>query len=385
MPILRLLIGLVIMLSVFGATNYYIFRRIYQSIIFIFPNINIKMYIVISLFAVLALILGFMRSLLPFPLGIRNILGRISAYGMGIFVYLFLLFLIADFVILIGYIVNIIPHPIHKSIRFYAGTLVLAMTISLIGYGLYNVNRIKQVSYDISLSDSKLTDEIKIVLISDLHLGAINSEKRLPKVIQGINDLQPDLVCIAGDIFDNDFYGLDNPAEAVDLLKGIKAKYGVYASLGNHDAGKTFNEMVRFLEQSNIRLLKDEYEIIDDRLILIGRVDPSPIGGFGELKRKDIGDILASINNNLPIVVMDHNPSNIEQYGSEIDLVLSGHTHRGQLFPFSLVTRAMYTIDYGHYQKDVDSPHIIVTSGVSIWGPPMRIGTNNEIVSITLH
>jgi len=95
--------------------------------------------------------------------------------------------------------------------------------------------------------------------------------------------------------------------------------------------------------------------------------------------------ILATRDPNMPLVVIDHTPSNIEQYGSEIDLVLAGHTHRGQIFPFNLMTKAIFTVDYGHYQKDTDSPHFIVTSGVGTWGMPMRVGTNNEIVSILLH
>jgi predicted MPP superfamily phosphohydrolase len=81
---------------------------------------------------------------------------------------------------------------------------------------------------------------------------------------------------------------------------------------------------------------------------------------------------------------MDHNPSNLGQYGNEIDLILSGHTHRGQMFPANLVTKAMYVTHYGRYQKDDNSPHVIVTSGAGIWGMPMRIGSNNEIVMITL-
>ena len=155
--------------------------------------------------------------------------------------------------------------------------------------------------------------------------------------------------------------------------------------MGNHDGGRTFTEIVRFLEQSNIKLLNDEYVVINEELVLLGRVDPSPIGGYGELKRKNISEILASIDTNLPIVVMEHTPSNIEQYGKEIDLLLAGHTHKGQIFPFNLVTNAIFTVDYGHYQQDAESPHVIVTSGVGTWAMPMRIGSNNEIVSILLH
>lgn len=143
---------------------------------------------------------------------------------------------------------------------------------------------------------------------------------------------------------------------------------------------------MEFLEKSNVKLLNDEYVVIDDRMVLVGRLDPSPIGGYGGLKRKsNISDILASVDTNMPVIVIDHTPSNIQQYGREIDLVLSGHTHKGQLFPFNFITNAIFTVDYGHYQEDASSPHFIVTSGVSTWGPPMRVGTNNEIVSILLH
>jgi predicted MPP superfamily phosphohydrolase len=86
----------------------------------------------------------------------------------------------------------------------------------------------------------------------------------------------------------------------------------------------------------------------------------------------------------MPVIVMEHNPARIGEYGGEVDLILAGHSHRGQMFPGSLITRAMFAVDYGHYQKDADSPHVIVTSGVSTWGPPMRVGTNSEIVVITL-
>lgn len=134
-----------------------------------------------------------------------------------------------------------------------------------------------------------------------------------------------------------------------------------------------------------IKLLNDEYVIIDERLALFGRVDASPIGGFGELKRKDITEEIASTDTNMPIVVMDHTPINLEQYDENVDLVLAGHTHRGQIFPGNLITNAIFVVDYGHYQKDATSPHIIVTSGVGTWGMPMRVGSNNEIVSINLH
>lgn len=372
--------AIIFIISFYGGTNYYIGRRIFQGLSFLFPHMNANMYTGIYIFIALSVIIG----ILPLPSGIKGILSWIGSHWMGIFVYLLLLFLVADLVILLGGIVKIIPSPMPQSIRFYVGLVVILLTTGLVSYGIYNANQIKYASYDIQTKETTFSADMKIILISDLQLGAVNSEKRLANIVQGINNLKPDIVCIAGDIFNDDYNALRNPDEAIDLLKSITATYGVYASLGNHDGGNTFNEKVRFLEQSNIKLLNDEYVIIDERLVLLGRVDPSPIGGFGELKRKDITEILASIDTNMPVVVMDHTPSKLEQYGREIDLVLAGHTHRGQIFPFNLITNAIFTVDYGHYQKDADSPHVIVTSGVGTWGMPMRVGTNSEIVSILL-
>ena len=142
--------------------------------------------------------------------------------------------------------------------------------------------------------------------------------------------------------------------------------------------------MASFLELSNFCLLNDTSVIIDNRLVLVGRLDGSPIGGYGTLKRKDFTQILTPEMKNLPVVVLDHNPANIHEYGEEADLILCGHTHKGQLFPANLITKVMYTIDYGYYQKDAKSPQVIVSSGVGYWGMPMRVGTQCEIVSIRI-
>jgi len=375
-----IIFGVIFIISFYGGTNFYIGRRIFQWLSLLFQNINGTIYAGIYLFIALSLILGY----LPLPSIIKETMRWIGAYWMGIFVYLLLLFLLSDAVLLLGSIVKIFPNPLPQDIRFWAGLMVILVTAGVVSYGIYHANQIQYVSYNIQTQETPVSADMKIVLIADLHLGDVNSEKRLERIVRGINNLAPDLVCIAGDIFNDDFHAIRNPDEAINLLKSITATYGVWACLGNHDGGSTFNEMLGFLKESNIRLLNDEYVIVDDRLVLFGRVDPSPIGGFGEIKRKDITEIIASLNTNMPVVVMDHTPSNIDQYGGEVDLVLSGHTHRGQIFPANLITNAMFVVDYGHYQKDANSPHVIVTSGAGTWGMPMRVGTNNEIVSILL-
>jgi predicted MPP superfamily phosphohydrolase len=376
----RMIFAVIIMLTFYTGTNYYVARKICQWLGSFITHINIKVYAGIYILFILSMLSVF----LPISSGVKRIISYVGSLWMGIYIYLLLFFFIVDMVVLFGCLVKLIPAPVPQRIRFYAGLIVILLAVGMVVYGKYNANQIKSVSYDIQMKKKSLPDGMKIVLISDLHLGAVNSEKNLSKIFSRINNLEPDIVCIAGDIFNGNIYALRDPSGTLDLLKSINAKYGVYACLGNHDGGKNFKEMTRFLEESNIKLLNDEHVTIDDRLVLTGRVDSSPIGGFDGLKRKNFADIKASINTDLPVVVMDHNPLNMGQYGNEIDLILSGHTHRGQIFPANLVTRVMYIIDYGRYQKDGDSPNVIVTSGVGTWGMPMRIGSNNEIVVISL-
>jgi len=411
------ILAITVILLLYGGTNFYIGKRIFQGLSYLFPNMDVKLFGAIYTLIAITLILGFLTPHSTF----KRIMSWLGSYWMGIFVYLLMLFLLADLIILLGSLLKIFPNPLTPNIRLFESILVLFLTIALVSYGIYNANQLKQVSYQLNMKE-KLAQEVKIVLISDLHLGAVNSERKLEKIVEGINSLEPDLVCLAGDIFNDDFNSLRDPERVKNLLKKIKSTYGVYGAPGNHDGGETFKEMENFLEESNIKLLKDEYVVIDEKLVLVGRLDPSPIGGYGGLKRKDTAELLASIDmgtentihaispmdpqkakdvsndkyaqdaneknkpigSRRPVVVLDHTPANIEQYGQEVDLILAGHTHKGQIFPFNFVTDAIFTVHYGHYQKDAHSPHVIVTSGVGTWSMPMRIGSNCEIVSIIL-
>lgn len=373
-----IIFGVTFILALYGGANFYTGRKIFNWLKLIYPDLNRMIFTVIYVFFASSLVL----VSLPLSTAIKGIMSWIGSHWMGIFVYLLLFFLVADFVILLGSSLKIIPAPKPPSIHYVAGLAVILLTVGFVSYGIYNANQIKHVSYDIQTNKAA---DMKIVMISDLHLGAVNSEKRLASMVKQINALQPDIVAIAGDIFNDDYHAIQNPEKAIELLKSIEATYGVYGCLGNHDAGKTFDKMIHFLERSNIKLLNDEYVMIDERLVLFGRVDPSPIGGFGELNRKEITEKIALLDMDMPIVVMDHTPSNLKEYGEKIDLVLAGHTHKGQIFPVNFITNAVFDVDYGYYKKDAASPHVIVTSGVGTWGMPMRVGSNNEIVSIHLH
>jgi len=376
----RMILIFASILAVYGGANAYIARRLYQWLQILSLNISAKVFVVVFVLIAVSLFLGFV----PFPMSLKRIFAFIGAYWTGIFVYLLIFTLLSDITMLLGSLTRLVPSPTPQSLLFWKGMAVVLLTTGFVCYGMFSAGQIRIVSYEIELRDASL-DGLKIVLISDTHFGSINNtEKNLNKIVEEINGLNPDIVCLTGDIFNDDIGAIRDPAGAIALLSRIESTYGVFACLGNHDGGSTFPQMMEFLEESNIRLLKDEHVFIDGRLVLFGRLDERPIGGFGELRRQDISETIVSVGAELPVVVMEHDPAHIGEYGSEVSLILAGHTHNGQVFPGMFITRAMYAADYGHFQKDSKSPHVIITSGVSTWGPPMRVGTNNEIVSITL-
>jgi len=362
---------LAILLLIIGGSNLYMARRVWQFLSHFFPKLPFWVLIVLFALLVLVLALGFSRSMLPLPGTAKRALGIANACWMGVFVYLLLFFLLAD----AAYLLTRLVRPVDR-IFFLAGALVL--TASVCGYGFFHAADLKQKDYDITVPGA---EDMTLVLISDVHLGAVGSEKRLPEIVERINALEPDLVCIAGDFFDSDFSAIRDPEAAAAAMKTLRAPYGVWAVLGNHDAGSTAAQMRNFLDRCGIQLLNDEYAVLDGKLILAGKTDRSPIGGFGGLtgSELELGDV------DLPVIVMDHNPAHIGRYGPEADLILCGHTHKGQIFPGSLITGRMYTVDYGYYRADEHSPQVIVSSGVGTWGMPMRVGSDCEIVKINIH
>lgn len=372
---------MLVLFSVLAGISYYLSCRLHQGFACFFSGMRFWPVLVIVCTLTLLMLLGFIRGSVPFSKGVKHIFGVIGGYCMGVMLYLLLFTAAADLLLLVPRLMKL-SFTAHRLYKGFVTVGVLLLTAITCIVGFINAQRINHVSYEIRLQDKQDVSDLNIVLISDLHLGAIGSESRLEKIVEQINALKPDVVCIAGDFFDTDFASILDPEAALQTLRKLQPTFGTYACLGNHDAGKTNGQMVSFLKKANIRLLNDAYTVIDDRLVLVGRLDRSPIGGYGEEKRQELSEFFTRDSPDLPVIVMDHNPANVDSYTTEADLILCGHTHQGQVFPGNLITSLMYTVDYGYYQKNAESPHVIVTSGVGYWGMPMRVGTNCEIVTI---
>lgn len=264
---------------------------------------------------------------------------------------------------------------IYAIIIFFTLYAILALT------GTFNASFSKIKNYEIII-DKYIKEPINIVMISDIHLGNIIRNKRLKKMVQTVNSLNPDIIAIAGDIVDSNItpFTERNMAEEFSHLK---SKYGTYAVLGNHDLmTKSIDKIIKILSENKVTVLRDEAILIDNSFYIIGR-DDITIKLYTKKNRKPLIDITKNLDNSKPLILIDHNPKDIkESYNANIDLQLSGHTHKGQISPLNFVTKRAFEIDYGHLQKD--NFNVIVSSGYGTWGPPIRLGSKSEIVVIKL-
>ncbi|MDR2556971.1 MAG: metallophosphoesterase [Bacteroidales bacterium] len=269
---------------------------------------------------------------------------------------------------------------------------------------------------------------LKIVFASDLHIGYSIGANEIAKWVSLINKENPDIIIFGGDIIDNSTRPLFADSTIASLFRSLKARYGVYGILGNHEyisqRGRTLKnstdptykevqeaaatatapdadiadsklsvkenytnqggklpEVERFYREAGIMLLRDTVVNIAGQLLLIGRDD------YSNLQRNTLEKVLTvipdSIRSNLPTILLDHQPRNLNQTAANgITLQLSGHTHAGQLIPINWITKLIYENDYGLLKKD--STTIYVTSGLGIWGGKFRIGTKSEYVVINL-
>lgn len=329
---------------------------------------------------------------------LQKMAARIGNYWLGTFLYIVLVIVAADLLRLLlrrnSFFQRRVSAP--RKMFLISGGFCCLLVIGVSLYGGWNARHIRTTRYDVAVrSEDMAGSSLKIVLVADLHMGYSIGYRQVEKMADRINQEDPDLVCIAGDIFDNSYDSLDNPDKIREALSSIRSRYGVYACYGNHDyeedifVGFTFpseektdigNKMRRLLEESGIQTLEDEVELIDGRFYLAGRKDASIHAKSGE-ERKPAGELLSDLDPAKPVIVMDHQPKELTELAyAGADLDLCGHTHDGQLFPGNILTGLMWKNPWGYLQ--VGEMHNIVTSGVGVYGPYMRVGTIAEIAAI---
>ena len=260
------------------------------------------------------------------------------------------------------------------------GTLISAIaSAAVVAMGYRNTKHIRTASYRILLGQGE--KEFRIALISDLHLGAFVGVDHIKRIVEAVNAIHPDLIIIAGDLIDDDNSILSEPAELQQLsceFRQFQSKYGAMLTLGNHDPNADDPAFRAFLEESHIQLLHNQ--ILELPAVnVVGVSDPA------HNKRIPIETLMADGNPAKPTIVVDHDPRYMDTaVAQNAHLILSGHTHAGQFFPASVLTRIALGKQrfYGHHI--IGNTHAVVTSGVGFFNLPVRLCTSNEIVKIVL-
>lgn len=290
----------------------------------------------------------------------------IGYYWMAFLQYGVLLFPITNLIIWLS------PDRTRDLIEFFVFQIFIL--IFLIGsyYAYAPVTRKKEITVQ---NDPLAGQKLRVILGSDFHLGLVMPKRQLKKFVQLSNQEQPNLVLLAGDLVDDlpYWYEKDNMMEE---MKKLESTYGVYGILGNHEYyGNQIEKTVHLMEESQVKMLLDETIEIQDVCVLTGREDVT------NKNRKPLEAL--KVESSLPWFVMDHTPKDIETPAKlGADLQVSGHTHRGQMWPNQWLTRFSFPLDYGY--KKVKQLHAITTSGFGFWGPPIRTNSRAELWRIDI-
>ena len=333
------------------------------------------------------------------PYLLHRFLKNAGNYFLGTFLYILIVVVCVDLGRIILKYGFHVPWIGSRTAFVITGSICTLLIIFISVYGILHEWDLKTTNYDITVEKSaEGMDSLKIVLIADTHFGYSIGKQHAKEIVRKINKEKPDIVCIAGDIFDNEYDAIRDPDQVAAILKSIDSRYGTYACWGNHDlnepilAGFTFSSsspdyddprMKEFLQKADICLLEDESILINNCFYITGRKDPSRAEKMGE-KRQSPDELTSALDKTKPIIFLDHQPKELEELAQAgADLDLCGHTHDGQLFPGNIFTGLIWENSCGYLKKG--SMHNIVTSGVGIWGPNMRVGTDSEICSVTVH
>lgn len=270
----------------------------------------------------------------------------------------------------------IITDLVHLAVPSFRGGFWIALVAvgALLGYGHWRYLHPRVVELDLTIERPIEGGEMKIVAVSDVHLGEGTGRTKLRRYVDMINAQQPDVVLIAGDLIDNSVVPVvrDKMLDEMDRID-----VPIYMALGNHEYISDLAKVEALLSNSSVRLLRDSIATLPNGVQLVGRDDRS------NRHRKPLSALIEKTDTSRPIVVIDHQPYHLNEADSlGIDLQFSGHTHRGQVWPLNLLTDRIYEQSYGY--RRWSHAHIYVSSGLSLWGPPFRIGTQSEIVVIRL-
>jgi uncharacterized protein len=366
----QFMIFLVVVLTVYIGGTYFVYRHL------LWTSLPVTIRI-----ALLLVSMAFPLGMTLFRMGesmITRAVALVGNYYLGALLYLFLLFLLSDLGLLIaGRLFGVVIPLSGKRLTVFS---VVAVTVLLLIIGTVNERRkqITRITVE-APSSASLDRPLTLVFVSDVHMGTITTRSSIEKLAKMIMAEKPDLVLYGGDLMDR---SMDEVAgRGYDsILRTVTAPLGVYAITGNHELFGGMKKNMDFEEECGARPLLDGGMEVGG-FYLAGRLDHA-VKRFG-IKRKSLREVLQGNTKNLPVILLDHSPYDLQEVSHEgVFLSLWGHTHHGQMFPVNLITSSIFEVSYGYKRKG--ESHVFVSSGYGTWGPPLRIGTKSEILVATI-
>ena len=310
-------------------------------------------------------------------MGWANFIMIAGYFSLPLLLYLVLWVILIDLALGMALLTRILYKETVKRRRFQRAWLFLILAVPLavvlIGAVRNNHPQIREYSIEIPRKSSGIR-QLKIAFVSDFHFRETTNRRLMERFIEKVNAASPDIVLIGGDVVEGDRQD-EKLGEFEAQFRRLKPKYGVYGVPGNHDLHRA-NAMT-FFNQAGIRLLQDTVEQIDNAFYLVGRNDGRSSG------RKSIEELLRDCDRSLPVIVLEHRPIDLDNVSrSGADILLSGHTHNGQLFPVNFIAKRHYELSWGYKLKN--RTHVFVTSGIQVWGPPVRTAGASEILIVNV-
>lgn len=302
-------------------------------------------------------------------------------------------------IVFIGLIVQFVNFLIKKIVNkkyddkfsvwkkiYGSGVLPILLTVVVMILGCFNLHNVVSTNYTVYTDKPIRTDGYRVALIADVHFGVSLDSEKLKQKCDEISDDNVDFVILCGDIVDNSTTA-DEMKTVFETFGKIQSKYGVFYTYGNHDrpmsllkSDYTQEELANVIENAGITILQDETEIINGELALIGREDRM------KDNRNSVDALVTVIDTDKFILVADHQPNQYdENVQANVDLIVSGHTHGGQIFPLNVVMKVFGINDgvYGQYMLS-ENTQAIVTSGLAGWSYPIKTAAPAEYVIIDI-
>lgn len=310
----------------------------------------------------------------------------ISYIGLGFGFILLSLLLIRDFSWFATYGIAKIArvgccekfNPYNYFYLNVANIITVIAAIIITGWSVYGAFKFPAIK-EITVQDAKIKEPLKIIQINDLHINRTTSASKIENLVAKVNELNPDVVVLVGDIVDERDPELLR--KQMTELSNLKAKYGLYTVFGNHDFYSGLFVWLKGFLDYKLGPLFNNGVVINDNIYLAGVPDRSIAETFPMMKI-DLSKALVGNKDNLYAVLLSHTPKFTDEKIEGIDLQLSGHTHGGQIFPFHFLVKSANKYLAGLYQED--GYKVYVSRGAGYWGPPMRFLAPSDITVINL-